>query len=172
MFVRMLTSMAGDSFSHAYGDIVEVTDTIGKAWIEAGIAEKPPAAAVSEKAAKDAKRKVVELTEQLTAAQDDHKAAAGQAQQLAEQLADLSGRLQVAETDVATLREQNGLLAGRLKEADGKAAAAGEAAGLLRDHAAGRDAEVEELTAQVVALTAERDALAAQLAAATAPKAG
>lgn len=36
--VQMKTSMAGNDFSYAYNDIVEVTDEVAKAWVEAEIA--------------------------------------------------------------------------------------------------------------------------------------
>lgn len=37
--VRMLTSMAGLTFSYVPGDVVEVEDYIAEAWEEANIAE-------------------------------------------------------------------------------------------------------------------------------------
>lgn len=42
MFVKMLTAMAGDSFSYDHGAVVEVEAKMGKAWIKAGIAEAAP----------------------------------------------------------------------------------------------------------------------------------
>jgi hypothetical protein len=38
MKVRMLTGMGGTTFSHAPGDEVEVSETVGQAWVEARIA--------------------------------------------------------------------------------------------------------------------------------------
>jgi hypothetical protein len=37
--VKMLTSMAGHSFSYQYGEEVDVIDVVAKAWVDAGIAE-------------------------------------------------------------------------------------------------------------------------------------
>jgi hypothetical protein len=38
--VKMKTSMAGNNFSYAYGDEIEVSKEIADAWEAAGIAEK------------------------------------------------------------------------------------------------------------------------------------
>jgi hypothetical protein len=37
--VKMLTSMGGLNFSYQFGEEVEVSDEVAKAWIEAEIAE-------------------------------------------------------------------------------------------------------------------------------------
>ncbi len=39
MKVKMLTAMAGMNFSYRPGQVVDVKDAHGKAWIKAGIAE-------------------------------------------------------------------------------------------------------------------------------------
>jgi hypothetical protein len=64
MFVKMLTAMAGAAFSYAPGSVVEVKDTIGKAWVAAGLAEI--AAEPGDKAPASAKR--VKEAEAATAA--------------------------------------------------------------------------------------------------------
>lgn len=37
--IRMLTSMAGHNFSYQFGEELDVTDEVSKAWVDAGIAE-------------------------------------------------------------------------------------------------------------------------------------
>jgi hypothetical protein len=37
--IRMLISMAGNTFSHVPGDILEVSEEVAKAWVENNIAE-------------------------------------------------------------------------------------------------------------------------------------
>jgi hypothetical protein len=55
MKVEMVVSMAGLTFSHIPGDMVEVTPVIGKAWIEAGIAKAAPKKVSKKKAKAKAK---------------------------------------------------------------------------------------------------------------------
>ena len=88
MYVRMLTAMAGeDTYNH--GQIVDLEDRIAKAWVEAGIAEIPPRAAASEKAAKDLQARVVELQAALVEAAADNEALRVQIVVLVEQNAAL-----------------------------------------------------------------------------------
>lgn len=91
--VRMLTAMAGEVISFAHGEIVTVEKTIADAWIKAGIAEVPPAAAASEKKAKDATARVAELEQQLAEAMADRDAVKAQAEQLGAQVAELTAKL-------------------------------------------------------------------------------
>jgi hypothetical protein len=39
MKIKMKTAMAGMNFSYRHGEVIEVTDAVGKAWIEADIAQ-------------------------------------------------------------------------------------------------------------------------------------
>lgn len=89
MHVRMLTSMAGD-VSYVHGEIASVEDRIGKAWIEAGIAEPALSAAAAEKSAKDLRARVAELETALADADADRDALRTQVAALAEQNAALT----------------------------------------------------------------------------------
>lgn len=89
MNVRMLTAMAGD-VSYGHGEIASVEDRIGKAWIEAGIAEPATSAAAAEKSAKDLRARVAELEAALSDAEADCDALRVQVAALAEQNAALT----------------------------------------------------------------------------------
>ncbi len=89
MNVRMLTAMAGD-ISYAHGEIASVDDRIGKAWIEAGIAEPALGAAAAEKSARDLRARVAELETALADAEADRDALRVQVTALAEQNAALT----------------------------------------------------------------------------------
>lgn len=93
MFIRMLTAMAGGSFSYAHGETVQVEDAIGKAWIRAGLAEASPSAAAAERAAKDLQAQVTDLQDALHEAEADRDALRDQVAVLAEQNAALTARL-------------------------------------------------------------------------------
>ncbi|RVU17491.1 hypothetical protein [Methylobacterium oryzihabitans] len=87
MFIRMLTSLAGDAFSYDHGETVAVDNAIGRAWIAAGIAEAAPATAAAEKAARDLRGQVEDLTARLADAEADRDALREQVAALAAQLA-------------------------------------------------------------------------------------
>ncbi|ACL62067.1 hypothetical protein [Methylobacterium nodulans] len=93
MYVRMLTAMAGDAFSHLPGDLVDVPEATAEAWKTAGLAEDPPKAAASEKAAKDLRARVAELEAQLAEALADRDALRQQIEVLAAANADLTAQL-------------------------------------------------------------------------------
>lgn len=69
--VRMLTSLAGDGHSYDHGQVVEVSDAVAKAWIEAGTAAKveKPAAVTAERDALAAR--VAELQKEVAAFKED-----------------------------------------------------------------------------------------------------
>ncbi|MGY2051687.1 hypothetical protein [Methylobacterium sp. JK268] len=83
MYVRLLTAMAGDAFSYLPGDVIDVPDATAAAWIAADLAEEPPKAAASEKAAKDLRARVAELEAQLADATADCDALREQVEALA-----------------------------------------------------------------------------------------
>ncbi|UHC14432.1 hypothetical protein LRS73_17950 [Methylobacterium currus] len=87
MQVRMLTGMAGDSFSYHAGETVTVPDAVGEAWKAAGLAETPPRAEAAERAAKDLRAQVQDLTARLAESEADRDALRHQVEALAAQLA-------------------------------------------------------------------------------------
>lgn len=96
MFVRMLTSMAGADFSYVPGETVAVENTIGKAWVDAGIAEKATDAAASAREAKALAAEVATLTAQLADVTADRDALRDQTQVLAAQVETLNVKLTAA----------------------------------------------------------------------------
>jgi hypothetical protein len=96
MIVRMLTAMAGDSFSYLPGDDVTVPDAVGKVWKEESLAEDPPRAAASDKAAKDLAAQLADVQAQLADANADREALRGQVAALSEANASLTAKLQPA----------------------------------------------------------------------------
>lgn len=67
VFVKMRTSMAGAAFSHAPGQIVEVSESVAAAWIAAGLSvPAPDEETLREQAANDARR-LAELEAEVAA---------------------------------------------------------------------------------------------------------
>jgi hypothetical protein len=90
MQVKMLTALAGDHFSYAPGDIVDLEDAVAEAWIDAKLAvEAPPQEAAIDRIA------------ELNAYRD---ALARERDGLAAERDDLKGKL------AAALREKQGAI--------------------------------------------------------------
>ncbi|ATC26491.1 hypothetical protein [Caulobacter vibrioides] len=96
MFVKMLTAMAGDSFSYDHGAVVEVSAKYGKAWIAAGLAEE------------------TRPTDVLEAEVDKQ---AGVAKEAVAKFKVAERDLAIHKADLATARQQIEALTGQLSEA-------------------------------------------------------
>lgn len=158
MFVKMLTAMAGDSFSYDHGAVVEVSARHGKAWIAAGLAEE------------------TRPTDVLEAEVDKH---AGLAKEAVTKFKAAERDLAAHKTDLAGARQQIEALAGQLSEAQaGNQALAAQAETVKSELATASDAatqataRVAELEVEVARLTAELEALKAPPADETPPAEG
>jgi hypothetical protein len=76
MHVKMLTSLAGDNFSYAPGDVVDLDDDTAQAWVGAKLAvEAPPHEAAADRIAalNDERETLVKERDGLAAERDDLK---------------------------------------------------------------------------------------------------
>ncbi|PVM90668.1 hypothetical protein [Caulobacter endophyticus] len=147
MYVKMLTAMAGASFSHGHGDVVEVKADVGRAWIKAGLAEETKPSDVLEAeatrqagVAKEAvkKLKVVEA-EQITLRAD---------------FSAVSDRLEAAAAEVAEAKAENEALAAEVEALKADLAMAKEDRLTALEDLETVQATADRLAAQLAALTA------------------
>lgn len=163
MRIRMLTSVAGADVSWNYGDLVEVREDVGRAWVKEGIASRvsqdeataddvdrlTDRNAELERDAADLaarERAAVALAEERRAKLAEVEAAAGDAPKLAREIASLRDRLAKAETQYAEQLAANGSVA---REREAREAA---------------EARVKELVAEVARLESrDVDALESEI---------
>lgn len=134
MFVKMLTAMAGDAFSYDHGQVVEVSNKVGKAWVAAALAEETKPVDVLEAEATKHAGVAREAVAKLRASQSE----------VVTFKADLSAvreALQASADQLTQAHAANGALAAEVEGLKGELATAKEATlTALEDLAEARDA--------------------------------
>ncbi|PLR25070.1 hypothetical protein SGCZBJ_12600 [Caulobacter zeae] len=147
MYVKMLTAMAGASFSYGHGDVVEVKSAIGRAWIEAGLAEETKPSDVLEAEATRQAGVAKEAVKKL-------KTAEGELIALRADLSAVSGRLEAAAAEVAEAKATNEALAAEVEALKADLATAKEERLTALEDLENVQATADRLAGQLAALTA------------------
>lgn len=150
MFVKMLTAMAGDSFSYGHNEVVEVPAKIGRAWVSAGLAEETKPVDVLEAEATKHAGLAKQAVTQLKAAQAELAA-------LKTQFAASQDALKAASDQLAEAHAAISAHAEEIVIIEAKLAAEKEAKLSALEDLDEAKADVEALTAQLAALKASAD---------------
>jgi septal ring factor EnvC (AmiA/AmiB activator) len=145
--VRMLTSLAGDAFSHYPGEIVAVSPEIAAAWIAAGIADEPPHADALEGRIGDLEKALADCDADRTQLRDQ---VTRQSEELADLHEEIAAAADAAKEGRAAIERIDATVADLTAERDKAIEAAAAAAEKSVDFAR----QVADLTAALAAAQA------------------